>query len=143
MDRINHKDRVVVSIPAGKLDEFQGMVVEMLKSNVIPGKRLRTLAGKASHFASLLFIWCQFLSKLWGAQEAQVQSTLGWFLAFLEGRRKGALQLTYRVDAYKNGVVTDTCVFGLCHRRKRNLQDKKWEPSTMSKQRSVSICWCR
>ena len=40
MDSINHKDRVVVSIPAEKLDEFKGMVVEMLESNVIPGKKV-------------------------------------------------------------------------------------------------------
>ena len=40
MDRINQEDRVVVSIPAEKLDEFQGMVVEMLESNVILGKKV-------------------------------------------------------------------------------------------------------
>ena len=40
VDRINQEDTVVVSIPAEKLDEFQGMVVEMLESNVILGKKV-------------------------------------------------------------------------------------------------------
>ena len=40
VDRIDQEDRVVVSIPAEKLDEFQMMVVEMLESNVILGKKV-------------------------------------------------------------------------------------------------------
>ena len=59
-------DRVVVSIPP-KLSEFLETVTDMLKSNFVAVRKLRKLAGKASHFASLMYVWRPFLAELWGA----------------------------------------------------------------------------
>ena len=53
-------DRVVVSIPPEKLSEFLEIVTDMLKSNVVVVRKLRKLAGKASHFASMIYVWRPF-----------------------------------------------------------------------------------
>ena len=44
-------DRVVVSIPPEMLSEFLETVTDMLKSNLVAVRKLRKLAGRASHFA--------------------------------------------------------------------------------------------
>ena len=129
------EDKVVVSIPESKLQEFLSIVDELLLSNVAAIRKVRTLAGKASHFASMVYIWRPFLSEIWAAiQEAsnptnarngpkgcvwlkQIRPALLWFKAFLQGRA-GALQITYLVSAFKNSgrklrIVGDACVFGL------------------------------
>ena len=44
----------------------------MLKSNLVAVRKLGKLAGKASHFASMIYVWRRFLAELWGAlQESE------------------------------------------------------------------------
>ena len=65
-------DLVVVSIPPEKLSEFRETVTDMLKSNLVAVRKLGKLAGKASHFASMIYVWRRFLAELWGAlQESE------------------------------------------------------------------------
>ena len=98
-------------------------------------RAVRTLAGKANHFASILYVWHPFLSELWGALEEyenphvlghappgciwvkQISSALLWFRAFLFGRA-GSLHMTYMVSACNNTgkklrIVGDASIYGL------------------------------
>ena len=108
---------------------------DIAKTNVVAIRKVRTLTGKASHFASMVYVWRPFLSELWGAlQDAEsrgkttncptgclwvrkIMPALIWFKAFLQNRA-GSLKISYRVDAYQNRakslrIVGDACVFGL------------------------------
>ena len=102
----NFEDRAVVSIPQTKLQEFLGIIDELLMTNVVAIRKVRTLAGKASHFAS-------------GRQLRikQIRPALLWFKAFLQGKT-GALQITYLVSAFKKSgrklrIVGDARVYGM------------------------------
>ena len=95
------RDRVVISIPEPKLTHFFASVEDTLKLNVVGIRSVRTLARKANHFASILYVWRPFLSELWGAlgdaenpksqNQAppgciwvkQIRLALLWFQAFL------------------------------------------------------------
>ena len=128
-------DRVIVSIPEEKCQEFLKIVNEILSTNVVSIRVVRTLAGKANHFASMVYVWRPFLSELWGALlEAsaptkrftgpngclwtkQILPALMWFKASLNNRA-GALRITYLVSAFKNSgrkvrIVGDACVYGM------------------------------
>ena len=65
------EDRVVVWIPETKMQEILGIIEELLVTNVAAIRKVRTLAGKTSHFASMVYIWRPFLAEIWAAiQEA-------------------------------------------------------------------------
>ena len=59
------RDRVIISILENKFMEFLSLVEEILTSNVVAIRTVRTLAGKANHFASILYVWRSFMSELW------------------------------------------------------------------------------
>ena len=124
-----------MSIPETKLQKFLGIIEELLVTNVAAIRKVRTLAGKASHFASMVYIWRPFLAEMWAAiSEAssptkahngpkgcvwkkQIRPALLWFKAFLQ-RKTGALQITFLVSAFKNSgrklrIVGDACMFGM------------------------------
>ena len=60
-------NRVEVTIPEEKVTELVAIIRGMLEKNVIPVKKLRTLAGKSTHIASLILVWRPFLNQLWAA----------------------------------------------------------------------------
>jgi hypothetical protein len=65
------KDRVEVTIPEDKLQELEDLFDGVLKANVIGEKELRSLAGKTSSIASVIYNWRPFVSELWAALGAQ------------------------------------------------------------------------
>ena len=61
------KSHLTVSIPVEKADELAALISEARRSNVVPVRMLRRLAGLACHFATLIYVWRPFLSELWAA----------------------------------------------------------------------------
>ena len=59
-------EQVTVSIPPVKVRECLGLVKEILKAKVVAIRMLRTLAGTASYFASMVYVWRPVLFELWG-----------------------------------------------------------------------------
>ena len=96
--------------------ELTQLVDKYMEENVISLKNLRTLAGKANSFATLLFCWRPFLSELWGALHSdnvvsgskappgciwtkQCLPTLKWLSRFLHGR-EGSIVRVYSIANY-------------------------------------------
>ena len=89
-------------VPEEKVAELIGIIKQMLQSNVIAKKQMRTLIGKAMSIASVLFCWRPFLQELYTALYAedthapreciwtkQVKHTLIWLLTFLNDEMAG------------------------------------------------------
>ena len=55
------------TIAKQRVDELRGLVEEALMVNVVSRKWLKSFAGKASSFASVLVFWRPFLQCLWSA----------------------------------------------------------------------------
>ena len=53
--------------PLAELQELLEIIGGMLGENVVSRKRVRSLPGKASRVASLVWAWRPFLSELWTA----------------------------------------------------------------------------
>jgi hypothetical protein len=103
----------------------------MSATNVISRKELHSLVGKLGHAAGLLLTMRPFLQPLWAALYSddnggapvgtiwrkQVQSSLTWFSAFLEGS-VGGVERFFRLDSYlRQGPVieigTDASPWGM------------------------------
>lgn len=123
---------VHVTIAQDKIDELLTTVEKHRGANVISTKDLRSLIGLACHFASVLYVWRPFLNELWAALQdtsansrappncvwtRQISHTLDWLAAFLQ-RQRGALSITYSLDAYLNRgppvrIVGDASPWGM------------------------------
>ena len=49
------------------MEDFDGETHKLVKTNLIPAKRLRSYTGRANHIANLLPAWRPFLDYLWTA----------------------------------------------------------------------------
>ncbi len=58
---------VDITISAARIAELLSLTLEALKHNVVSVKWLRSYAGKACSFASILVLWRPFLQFLWAA----------------------------------------------------------------------------
>jgi hypothetical protein len=105
---------VIVTISAARIAELLSLTVEALAGNVVSRKWLRSYAGKANSFASILVFWRPFLQFLWAAiysensQGApancvwtrQILLSLQWIAAFLRDQ-KGDMQRRFSLEAFR------------------------------------------
>ena len=109
------KERGVdVTISASRIAELLSMTQEALSLNLVSRKWLRTYAGKASSFASVLVFWRPFLQFLWSAIYAddsqgappnciwtkQVAVSLRWIAAFLR-EQQGDMHRQFSLEAFR------------------------------------------
>ena len=62
-----HLEDLYLEIPEEKRNELLELILEASKLNVVPLKAVRRIAGIASHFASVIYVWRPFLNDLYGA----------------------------------------------------------------------------
>jgi len=126
---------VRVSLKASYLEELKGLLLELLKSNLVSLKTLRSVAGKPNRVATIVYTWRPFLSEFWGAISECIRPTkstkapqnfvwlkqilpaVDWMLSFLEGR-EGSLIRTYSLPTYMGlgnvvTITTDASPWGL------------------------------
>ena len=56
---------IIASIPQEKLTDHDTIIQEMLNANIVSIKALRSLAGKGTNVATLLYMWRPFLNHVW------------------------------------------------------------------------------
>ena len=108
---------IKAAIPRDKLLAIRAIICEMQTQNVVPLKQVRSLAGKGTNIASLIFAWRPFLSQLWAvlsteqtnapmncAWTRQFETTLAWLLAFID-QQSGTTVRTFTLAA-AFGTVT-------------------------------------
>eukprot|EP00435_Cladocopium_sp_Y103_P055167 s446_g18.t1 len=107
-------DQVEAEVPASKVKELDMLLTEVMTSNVISKKSLRTVIGKAMAIASVLFVWRPFISELYVALHAdqthapngciwtkQIAHSVQWLRTFLAGEQAGIIR-TYSLDAFNS-----------------------------------------
>ena len=93
-------DGVSVEVPQEKVDELRVLLQEVLKSNVVSIKNLRTLIGKVMAIATVLYMWRPYIHELYAALYSkqthapagcvwvkQIQQPIKWLLTFLQGEQ--------------------------------------------------------
>jgi hypothetical protein len=104
---------VDITISAARVAELLSLTLEALSLNVVSIKWLRSYAGKACSFASILVFWRPFLQFLWAAIYAedtqgaprncvwtkQIQVSLLWIAAFLKAQR-GDMHRRFTLEAF-------------------------------------------
>ena len=104
---------VDASINEQRVQELKSLTNQILSSNVLSKKELRSYVGKCESFASLLFMWRPFLSELWAALHAvpggkcpanciwvkMIEAPTLWIKAFLHGQA-GSIIRRFMVSSY-------------------------------------------
>ena len=123
-------DGVSAEIAAEKIDEMKLLTKDLLSSNVIAKKKLRTYVGKAESMASLLFALRPFVQPLWSALYAEVQAppnciwtkmikpALTWLKCFFNEEGTGPLRRKFYIKAHYNQgikivITTDASPWGM------------------------------
>ncbi len=130
------QDRVEVVIPEAKVEDMLQLTLKLLSRNVVGIRDLRSYAGKAVNFASVIHVWRPFLDEIWAALRcstsgssqagsapvgcvwiAQVAPALLWIKAFLLGNA-GSIRRCFTLSAYlRRGetvvICTDACPWGI------------------------------
>ena len=111
----NHH-QVEATIKESTIQDLKVTLQEALQCNVIPIKKLRSIAGQLSNVAMLIVTWRPFLHQIWAALSAanhksnspvntvwtrQVRSALLWFCAFLHDKQ-GAITRTFSLQEFSN-----------------------------------------
>ena len=104
--------RVEAFIPKEKLANLQDIIVDMLHTNVVPIKSVRSLAGKSMNIASLIAIWRPFLAPFWAVLSQhstkapknciwtrQILWALLWLQEFIL-ENSGAITRVFEYEAY-------------------------------------------
>lgn len=114
---------VVASVKPETRDEILELITSLAKSNVVPVKTLKSLAGKLSNVARLLTAWRPFIGEIWGALSsdnksnapdgtvwrAQIDHSLAWFRAFLQGFENALVRpFTYAAFSTPASIVQIT-----------------------------------
>ena len=103
-----------VTISAARIAELLALTLEALSLNIVSRKWLRSYAGKASSFASVLIFWRPFLQFLWSAIYAadsqgaptnciwtkQISVSLRWIRAFLKDQH-GDMHRQFSLEAFR------------------------------------------
>ena len=123
------QDIIIAAIPTDKLEALADIIEKMLSMNLIPLKDVRSLAGKGSNIATLIFAWRPFLSQLWAAMSTvqtnappntvwtrQIEDSLTWMLAFIRQQR-GTTQRVFKFNdtfgiAIDLVVTCDASIYG-------------------------------
>ena len=137
------------SIKKSILDELRAHVLEILKSNAVSRKMLRSSAGRCNHVSTLLWPWRPFLQSLRAALSApssgaprncvwvrQIRVSMYWTKAFLEGT-SGSLHRTFVLDTYMNAgvlveITLDASPWGLGGILQENGQIVSWYACELS-----------
>ena len=137
------------SIKKSILDELRAQVLDILKSNVVSRKVLRSFAGRCNHVSTLLWPWRPFLQSLWAALSSpssgaprncvwvrQIRVSMFWIKAFLEGA-SGSLHRNFILDTYMNAgvlveVTLDASPWGLGGILQESGQIVSWFASELS-----------
>ena len=69
---------VIASIPMASPEELDELIAELLSSNVVTLKALRSIAGRCTDISTLLYMWRPFLSQLVAAP-ADRHETMRWY----------------------------------------------------------------
>ena len=93
---------VIAEVPEAKVAELTLVLKELLQSNLIPVRKLRSVTGKVTSIASVIQVWRPFVQQLYQAMHMedtkapkgciwtkQVSHTIRWLLIFLQGERLG------------------------------------------------------
>ena len=121
--------KVTARIPAEKVADLKEIVLGMLRTNQVPVKLVRSLAGKATNISTLIFAWRPFLSQLWAALSTQqthaavncvwkrqIETTLLWLLAFLV-RQHGTIERLFTYESVSGiavplEITCDASIYG-------------------------------
>ena len=140
------------------MKDFKHTTGDLIKTNVVPLRLLRSYAGQANHISSLLFAWRPFLDCLWGAiagavakgsdkkltnapkatiWRKQIQPTLDWITSLLE-HVAGSLTrewhfAAYLQDAWELHFILDASPYGLGGVLIMNGQFIAWFSSPLSR----------
>ena len=122
---------VEVQVPLEKLNDILAIVEGFLSSNVVSVRDLRSLAGKSTSIASVLYMWRPFLQQLWAALSAtsqskaplntvwtkQIQTALCWLRAFVKGQQGTVKRLFSYESCFGLAspllITTDASVYGI------------------------------
>ena len=117
------RSRVVqLTITEARVKELRDLADEALLHNLVSKKWLKSFAGKASSFASILILWRPFLRSIWAAIYAvpsdgtpqncvwvkQFVVAVKWIRAFLNGVQ-GNMVRVFALDVYA-GVGPLVCI---------------------------------
>jgi hypothetical protein len=115
---------VDITISETRVSELLSLTIEALSQNVVSIKWLRSYAGKACSFASILIFWRPFLQFLWAAMYAeeplgapknciwtrQISVSLQWIATFLK-EQKGDMHRRFTIEAFRGrGPIVSMCL---------------------------------
>ena len=115
--------RVEAFIPKEKLDDLLSIIDEMIPLNVVPVKRVRSLAGKSMNIASLIMVWRPCLAPFWASLSKnatrapknciwtrQIFWALVWLREFILENR-GAIRRIFDYESFfaTNDMIVITC----------------------------------
>ena len=124
-------DAVVARSKPELLQDVQSIVHELMQSNIVPHKRLRTLVGKVVHISSLIYTMRPFARMLWApllkdqpsnapkncCWLTAIRTPLLWLLAFLKGEHLRIERVFTLSDYLRLGrpvaITTDASPWGL------------------------------
>ena len=58
---------IEATVPQEKLSYLEQIIVEIMSNNVVAVKSLRSLVGKCTNIATLVYVWRPFLNQIWAA----------------------------------------------------------------------------
>ena len=103
---------VTAEVPGEKVRELDALLGEMMQSNVVSKRLLRTVIGKAMAIASVLFVWRPFIAELYTALHMeqsnapqgciwskQIVHSVRWLRTFLAGEQAGITR-QYSLDVF-------------------------------------------
>ena len=120
------------TVPQEKLTDLEAIIVEMMSSNVVAVKPLRSFAGKCTNIATLVYAWRPFLNQIWAALSQhdtelsraptqcvwtkQIVNSLTWLLAFIRGQQ-GSITRTFSYNSCFGitapvVITTDASIYG-------------------------------
>ncbi|CAK0891553.1 unnamed protein product, partial [Prorocentrum cordatum] len=112
------REMVALRVKRAILEDLESQVGQALASNVCSRKLLRSLTGRASHVASVIWPLRPFLQQLWAALAAgasgappqcvwtrQIEGSLLWLRAFLSGAAGTLVRKFVLADFFNEGVL--------------------------------------
>ena len=109
---LSRPNEIRVEVPEAKIMELTTIIKDVLSSNVVSKKHLRTLIGKAMSIASVIYTWRPFIHELYRALHStdthapvncvwvkQVHHSLSWILTFLSSE-SGCIERTFSVHHF-------------------------------------------
>lgn len=122
-------DSIEVEVPESKVSELLQLLKEALSGNVVSRKMLRTIVGKATSIASVLYVWRPFVQEMSAALHAsseappgcvwvkQIRHAATWLIKFLSAEVQGIRRVYslqhYRGDGPRITITWDASPYGM------------------------------